>query len=98
MKQILVLLFLILPLCGQAQSDNYHGIVIDKDTRENIPYANVQLLAKKDSAVIGGCSTDSLGKSVIPKAFTNEVLKVSCMGYKAQYVHPSETMIKRPFG
>ena len=31
MKQILVLLFLILPLCGQAQSDNYHGIVIDKE-------------------------------------------------------------------
>ncbi|MDY6206334.1 MAG: outer membrane beta-barrel family protein [Prevotella sp.] len=94
MKQIIAILLLMIPFCANAQDEYYHGIVIDKDTKENIPYANVSLLEKQDSSVAVGCTTDSLGKFFVPVSKEeNRLLKVSCVGYKAQCVLPAENMI-----
>ena len=61
-----------------------HGTVKDAKGLA-VPYANVMLLAEKDSAFIDGAITNEIGQFVLNVKGDNLLLKVSCVGYKDTY-------------
>ena len=68
--------------------EDWKGRVTDS-AGEPVAYANVVLLSKADSTVVGGTVTDESGSYVLP---TDEdgILMVAMMGYQTIYTEPSE--------
>ena len=70
---------------GFSQNYNVTGQVLDNN-QNPISFANVILLAQKDSTFIKGTSTDDLGKFVLDKVTGgNYLLKTSFIGFKDIY-------------
>ncbi|MEG1580193.1 MAG: outer membrane beta-barrel protein [Bacteroidaceae bacterium] len=93
MKKIyaLFLLFLCLPLSIQAQKFSISGSIIDKQTRDGIELATVQLLTP-DSAMVTGITSAKDGSfKVIPSKIGNYILKISYIGYNTEYRNLSIT-------
>jgi len=79
MKTLLILLsFFLLAGSAMSQVTMLKGKVVDKDTKEPVPFANVTWCDGKASAV-----TDIDGKFVINDARTCDTLIVSYIGYKS---------------
>lgn len=82
--------FLILSICLISVATSFareiHGTVNDAKG-QGIPYANVVVLAEKDSAFISGSTTNENGSYSIEAQGDQLLLKVSCVGYKDFYTH-----------
>ena len=62
MKKILstLLLMLMVAVAATAQTRTVKGVLVDRDTKEALPYMTVQLL-KSDSTFVGGMTTKEDG-------------------------------------
>ena len=81
-KNILLILFLTVSVFSFAQSRRISGTLIDKDTKEGVMQATVQLL-KNDSSFVNGAISDEQGKfSVTAPQNGKYLLKVTSIGYK----------------
>lgn len=67
--------------CMQKEATRMIGRVVDQD-RQPVSYANVSLLAPKDSAFINGGVSNENGNFVIPCAQGEVIVKVTSVGYK----------------
>lgn len=73
------ILIVIAPAFSQTQGYAVRGKVIDRLTRQGVPYANVMIEGKAGV----GAATDSTGVFLIPKVAPGICrLIVSCLGYK----------------
>ncbi len=71
---------------AQTKDITLHGKVVEKETKEAILQATVQLLSLPDSTYTSGVATLSDGTFSLPKvAAGNYVLKVSYIGYRNYY-------------
>ena len=81
-KNILLILFLTVSVFSFAQSRRISGTLIDKDTKEGVMQATVQLL-KSDSTFVNGAISDDQGKfSVTAPQNGKYLLKITSIGYK----------------
>ncbi|WP_158837611.1 TonB-dependent receptor domain-containing protein [Polaribacter sp. L3A8] len=61
------------------------GIVIEKETQQNIPYASVLIKKEKDNAFISGTATNDTGRFTLEQIKPGTyILEVSIMGFKPQ--------------
>ncbi len=80
-KALLILLSILIITTVFSQSGTMKGVVIDKDTGEAIPFANVVLYV--DSIVYGGGTSDFDGKYIIePISPGNYNLQITYLGYE----------------
>ena len=80
-KIIKTALFIIVTVSLYAQQrNNFQGIVLDKNTKEGIPYATIT--AYKNSDLINGTSTDSYGKFKLSLKEKVSHLEITFIGYK----------------
>ena len=81
-KNILLILFLTVSVFSFAQNRRISGTLIDKDTKEGVMQATVQLL-KSDSTFVNGAISDEQGKfSVTAPQNGKYLLKITSIGYK----------------
>jgi hypothetical protein len=90
MKKIAFALFTIigtvLSLSIQAQTGySISGRIIDKDSQEPVPLANVRILRQSDSTFVTGKESDENGRFTIPVSRGNYVVQVSYIGYQNEY-------------
>lgn len=78
----------VLPYMAFAFGD-LEGKVLD-DKGEPVPFANVVLLSKADSAVVAGATTSEDGTFKLTAAGENQILMVSMIGYQTLYLTPSD--------
>ncbi len=80
-KYLLLTLLVLVSALASAQKREISGYLVDKDSKEAVPMATVQLL-KMDSTFVAGTLSNDSGKFVI-EAPANEkyILKVSSVGY-----------------
>jgi hypothetical protein len=80
-----IILFIVLCFCGilYSRGQNITGHVINKENNP-VPFANVFLLSK-DSILISGAITDSLGGFSIKTSSFEGILKISCLGYRTVF-------------
>ncbi len=80
-KYLLLTLLVLVSALASAQKREISGYLVDKDSKEAVPMATVQLL-KMDSTFVAGALSNDSGKFVI-EAPANEryILKVSSVGY-----------------
>ena len=85
MKKFFLLFFILLSLfmlSVSAQQRQITGMVIDKETKEVMPFTTFQLL-KPDSTFVGGGTTDNNGAfSTLAPADGRYLLKLTNVGYK----------------
>ena len=67
--------------CTQKEATRMIGRVVDT-SRQPVAYANVTLLAPKDSAFINGGVTNENGNFVIPCKQGEVIMKITSVGYK----------------
>ena len=67
--------------CMQKEATRMIGRVVDQD-RQPVSYANVSLLAPKDSAFINGGVTNENGNFVIPCSQKEVIMKITSVGYQ----------------
>lgn len=82
-KFLLLVLLMMISVGAMAQKREISGLLIDRDSKESVPMATVQLL-KMDSTFVAGTVTNDSGKFVL-QAPANEryILKISSVGYRA---------------
>lgn len=85
MKQIIITMLLAFTTTGVAAQGNITGRVIDEQSQP-IPFVNVVLLNRADSAFIMGTVTKDDGTFTIETDRNDELLKVSSVGYQPQYI------------
>lgn len=85
MKQIIITMLLAFTTTGVAAQGNITGRVIDEQSQP-IPFVNVVLLNRADSAFIMGTVTKDDGTFTIETDRNDELLKVSSVGYQTQYI------------
>lgn len=79
---------------AQTQTFPIHGKVIDRNTRQGIPYANVYL----EGNIQTGTATDSIGRFQINNAKPGiHRLVVSCIGYKNKLTSEYMVSARTPF-
>lgn len=61
------------------------GTVIDADGRP-VEYANVTLMAREDSAIIGGAVSDSCGRFTLRRPGFTAILRVSALGFEDKFI------------
>jgi len=70
----------------QAQSGNsISGRLIDKDSEEPVPLANVRILRQSDSTFVTGKESDENGRFIIPVSRGNYIVQISYIGYQNEY-------------
>ena len=87
MKQrtILSVCLLLLSLTAMAQSSRISGTLTDKDTKEAVSQATVQVL-KRDSSFVGGALSDDNGRFTVKvSAAGTYILRISSVGYTTLY-------------
>ncbi len=66
-----------------------NGLVVDSATTSALPFANITLHLKSDSAFVAGASTDMEGRFELNNISEGEYyLKVSFVGYNTKYISP----------
>lgn len=85
---------LILFVCGCLShcfsfAQSVTGCVVD-DKQQALPYVNVVLLDRQDSAFVKGVLTDDYGRFSMNSEDRNGVLKLSMVGYKTIYISNPE--------
>lgn len=81
-------MMVILPIAVFAAGD-WKGKVVDENG-EPVAYANVVALSKADSTVVAGVTTNEDGSFKIVTDGKDHLLMVSMIGYKTQYLNPTE--------
>lgn len=84
----MILMMAILPIAVFAAGD-WKGKVVDENG-EPVAYANVVALSKADSTVVAGVTTNEDGSFKIVTDGKDHLLMVSMIGYKTQYLNPTE--------
>lgn len=85
-RRILVLSTLSLACVSSVYAAQLTGVVIDKESKETLPYAGVELLVPTDSSQVMGEVTGEDGQFVLENVSKgNYLLRVSFMGYKDRY-------------
>lgn len=85
MKQIIITMLLAFTTTGAEAQGNITGRVIDEQSQP-MPFVNVVLLNRADSAFIVGAVTKDDGTFTIETDRNDELLKVSSIGYQTQYI------------
>lgn len=92
------LLFIILQLfcCISLMGQDIHGLIVNSN-KEAVPYTNVVLVTKSDSAYLAGTVTTDDGKFMLSYAGGNESLddclvSVSHIGFQTMYLQAAEKM------
>ena len=85
---------LILLVCGcllhcLSFAQSVTGCVVD-DKQQALPYVNVVLLDRQDSAFVKGVLTDDYGRFSMNSEDRNGILKFSMVGYKTIYISDPE--------
>ena len=83
MKLIFILILVSLltaPLNAQSTNNSINGIIIDSQTNEPLPFANILLESKT------GVSSDSHGKFLFPSVNEFDELTISYVGYKTRKI------------
>ena len=96
MKRIFLLLSILTSACCMvtAQTFSINGKVIDRNTRQGIPYANVYIEGDTQT----GTATDSIGRFTLPNAQPGiHRLVVSCIGYLAKLTPEYMVSARTPF-
>jgi hypothetical protein len=80
-------------LSSPSYSQFLHGKVIDQETREPVPYANI-LVQEKNA----GCISDARGYFTLNlrSAVQSDTIKITCVGYKAFRFLLSSLDVSRP--
>lgn len=93
MFRLLLTLVVTVNMIALAQSSSLSagkivsGIVLDSATTSALPFANITLHSKSDSAFVTGASTDIEGEFELSNISEGEYyLKVSFVGYKTRYI------------
>ena len=84
MKNILLILFVLFIITGNAQTIT----VVNSQTNEPIPFASVYLVA--GNLVIDGLSCNENGAAILPKR-EFDTLKISCIGYEDLILNKNQT-------
>lgn len=92
MKRIIILVFIGLHFCANAQQGVVRGRVTDARTGENIEYATVALLSPKDSTLKGGTVTESNGAFRLEVPYGHYLLRITFVGYEPQYYKNAVTL------
>jgi hypothetical protein len=71
------LLFLIFPLISYGQN-NYYGDIIDKNTKEKIPFATIGLIKENT-----GINADENGRFALVSRYESDTLIISSIGYES---------------
>lgn len=98
MKQyyFIFLAFLFFPFMAAAQSGGtISGKLIDNETQEAIPLANIRVLNQADSAFVTGKASDNNGAFSIPVQNGSYILHISFIGYNDVYQNISVTNSNR---
>lgn len=78
----LLLLVIVISIAATAQNRRITGTIVDKDSKEAVMQATVQLL-KPDSTFVGGAVSDMDGHFAVDAPKNGKYLvKISCVGYK----------------
>lgn len=88
MKFLLIIIQLL--CCVSLMGQTIHGVIVNSN-KECIPYANVVLVTKSDSAYLAGTVTTDDGKFMLSYAGGNESLddclvSVSHIGFQTTYL------------
>lgn len=77
-----------MPNRGSAQQPDVQivGTVLDRESEQPLPYATVVVYRVEDSKVLGGSSTDELGKFQIVSPTSRVYLKISFIAYKTDSI------------
>ncbi len=79
-------LFATLSMMAQAQSGgSITGRLIDKETEEPVPQANVRILKQGDSTFVTGKASDEEGVFTIPVRYGSYIVHISFVGYNDVY-------------
>ena len=89
-RYALLAIMTLLPAIAFAAGD-WKGKVVD-EKGEPVPFANVVVLSKTDSTVVAGTTTGEDGSYIIAADGKNQLLMVSMIGYKTQYLSPSDNI------
>ena len=76
----LLLLLSIFPVLGQ-NNGTISGKVVDQDTQDAIPQANIRILQQRDSAYVNGVATNMEGQFSIGLPNGNYIVQVTFVGY-----------------
>ena len=79
---LFVLTGIILPVSMPAQTVS--GKLIDENSQP-LPYANVVLLSLPDSAFVSGTISGEDGTFTLKETSSDQIVKISSMGYKTVY-------------
>ncbi|MCQ2317748.1 MAG: TonB-dependent receptor [Bacteroidales bacterium] len=85
-KLTLVFLFCVMFLAAEAQNVKILGFVKDSVTNNPISFVNVVLLANPDSTFVMGTLTSENGGFTINANTENDILQISCIGYKTKNI------------
>lgn len=87
MKKNIVFIFLILSIFTAFSQNNtsVNGKIIDKDTKEAVPQANIRILQQRDSAYVNGVATDTHGNFSVNIAKGKYIMQVTYIGYNHAY-------------
>lgn len=87
MKKNIVFIFLILSIFTAFSKNNTSitGKVIDRDTKEAVPQANIRILQQRDSAYVNGVATDTQGNFNMNIAKGRYILQITYIGYNHAY-------------
>lgn len=84
-KVFLLILLAMVSVMASAQGAKLTGTLVDRDTREPLTQATVQLL-KTDSTFITGAISDNNGRfSFTTSASGRFLLKITIIGYQTTY-------------
>ncbi len=93
MFRLLLTLVVVVNMMSFAQSSSLSagkivsGIVLDSATASALPFANITLHSKSDSAFITGASTDVEGEFELNNVTEGEYyLKISFVGYNTKFI------------
>ena len=99
MKKILstLLLMLMVAVAATAQTRTVKGVLVDRDTKEALPYMTVQLL-KSDSTFVGGMTTKEDGSfSLQAPADGKYLVRLTGVGYPKTVKALEAQMIMRHY-
>ncbi len=87
MKKNIVFTFLILSIFTAISQNNtpITGKIIDRDTKEAVPQANIRILQQRDSVYVNGVATDTQGNFNMNIAKGKYILQITYIGYNQEY-------------
>lgn len=63
----------------------FEGLLIDKKTREPIPYGSISIMGESIGTI---SNSDGIFELVIPERLRNKMITVGCLGYRRTHLNP----------